>query len=68
MKLKPCPFCGNDPQLVSYYIGGTANRLNYFYKCNSCGIRLRNRKSPEGAKDDWNKRFHCIKDVPDDNI
>lgn len=53
-KLKPCPICGGDAKVVSYYIKGTANRLNYFVQCeeNKCH-RTRSRRKKVNAIADW---------------
>lgn len=53
-KLKPCPLCGGDAKVVSYYIKGVANRLNYFVQCeeNKCH-RTRSRRKRVNAIADW---------------
>ena len=53
-KLKPCPLCGGNAKVVSCYIKGTANRLNYFVQCeeNNCH-RTRSRRKRANAVADW---------------
>lgn len=49
--------CGNQPRLINYFIKGTANRINFFVKCDTCQIRTRSRKHQKGAIDDWNNNI-----------
>lgn len=35
-----CPMCGHKPEIISWYIKGTANTLNYAVVCKRCGYRL----------------------------
>ena len=54
IRLEQCS-CGHVPEIVWHYITGVANHVNYFAKCNNCKTRTRDRKSIEGAIQDWNK-------------
>jgi len=53
-ELKACKSCGGEATIVSHYIKGVANRINYFVKCPICRIRTRDRKNEVGAIEDWN--------------
>ena len=38
----PCRNCGHDkPEIVAWFIKGTANRIHYRVQCQKCGYRLR---------------------------
>jgi len=49
--------CGNKPVLVWHYIGGIANRIHYFIKCENCKQRTRDRRKATMAILDWNVGF-----------
>ena len=50
--------CGNKPEVIWFYIKGTANRKHYFVRCKSCNKRTNNRRKIENAISDWtNKKF-----------
>ena len=53
IKLKPCPFCGGDAEIVdnSRYITGT-----YFVCCLWCGARSDYDLGKENAAERWNGR------------
>lgn len=56
-KLKPCPFCGGEAELVTFYIKGVANRKNHFARCRQNHFcRTRNYRSRNDAIEAWNKR------------
>ena len=53
-----CPMCGHKPEIVSWYIKGTANTLNYAVVCKHCGYRLREPykfNNPAKALFFWNR-------------
>ena len=54
MKIEKCK-CGRFPIITEFYIKGTANKKNYFMKCNNCRIRTRNRKNINLAIEEWNE-------------
>ena len=49
----PC-ICGNEPQVIWFYIKGTANRKHYFVRCRNCNKRTNDRRYLENAISDWN--------------
>jgi len=51
-KLKPCPFCGSDQQLV---VTKTATN-EWFFGCDFCGARGPVRFGREVAREHWNHR------------
>ena len=57
----PCPNCSNDkPELVAWFIKGTANRIHYRVQCPKCGHRLKEPyefKTPTKAVYFWNNAF-----------
>jgi len=53
MKLKLCPFCGNEAEL-KYTI--TVYFANYWVECFRCSISTRRVPSEDNAIEDWNKR------------
>ena len=57
----PCPNCSNDkPELVAWFIKGTANRIHYRVQCPKCGHRLKEPyefKTPTKAMYFWNNAF-----------
>ena len=57
----PCPNCSNNkPELVAWFIKGTANRIHYRVQCPKCGHRLREPyefKTPTKAVYFWNNAF-----------
>lgn len=58
-ELKPCPFCGNEAEIHSWYIKGVANRLHYRARCKSCGCECRNNlgyRTAKKATEIWNRR------------
>lgn len=58
-KLKPCPFCGGEAEVIGHYIKGVANNYQYFVRCKSCKARPRSCntfKKKEKAIEYWNTR------------
>lgn len=58
-ELKPCPFCGGEAEIISYYFKGTANRMHFFCQCKSCGTRMQNwngYRTRANAIEAWNRR------------
>ena len=47
--------CGSEPNVISFYIKGTANKKNFFVKCMKCKTRTRRRKNPIKAIEEWNE-------------
>lgn len=59
-----CPICGKEPELVSFYIKGVANRLNYRVVCRECGYRLDepdSLNSPVKALFFWNRNAIALR-------
>ena len=48
MKLKPCPFCGNDKLLIDYGSGCV--------RCPICGARTGTKSFVDDAEAAWNRR------------
>lgn len=57
-ELKPCPFCGGEVEIFSWYIKGIANRLHYNVRCKDCGCTRRSReyRTTKKAIEEWNRR------------
>ena len=57
-ELKPCPFCGGEAEIFSWYIKGIANRLHYNVRCKDCGCTRRSReyRTTKKAIEAWNRR------------
>jgi len=57
----PCRNCGHDkPEIVAWFIKGTANRIHYRVQCPKCGYRLREPyefKGPTKAVYFWNNNY-----------
>lgn len=53
VKLKPCPFCGGDPELKH------SSTWDYFVRCRDCGARTRQyHENDAGAVYGWNRRSY----------
>ena len=46
--------CGVEPEIITHYIRGVANRVNTFVRCPRCGTRTRDRRKRENAIKEWN--------------
>ncbi len=58
-KLKPCPVCGGEAEIIQWYIKGIANRKHYRVQCSTCKhYYLWQRRRLEKAISDWNER--CV--------
>lgn len=56
IKLKPCPFCGSDAELIQdEYLGLVIG----FVRCKACGARTDYEYGKEFATDLWNGRVQC---------
>jgi Lar family restriction alleviation protein len=59
-ELKPCPFCGNEAEMESRYIGYGSLGLGahdwYTVKCKSCRGKSDEYGTEEAAIAAWNKR------------
>lgn len=49
--------CGTQPDLYSFYIKGTANRIHWCIKCPNCQKRTQHRRKMEKAIEEWNKEW-----------
>lgn len=58
-ELKPCPICGGNPEVIWYYIKGTANRRHCFDRCTECKNRPtkygHSYKTESKAVENWNR-------------
>ena len=54
LKINRC-ICGNNAELREFYIKGSANKKNWFVRCQKCRIRTRNRNIPHKAIEEWNE-------------
>ncbi len=53
VNLKPCPFCGGNPELKH------SSTWDYFVRCTGCGARTRQfHENHVGAVDGWNRRSY----------
>lgn len=52
-ELKPCPFCGNIPELT---VDNICDELNYQVSCTHCFARTYLETSEEEAVEQWNRR------------
>lgn len=61
IKLKPCPFCGNEASLIHDFFLGIS-MYNSIIKCNYCGASIESGSAETSEKSDskvihlWNKR------------
>jgi len=57
-ELKPCPFCGCDPELeVSEVdLNGSAYKDSFQYSCDNCGVYNGEHDHIEDAIESWNTR------------
>ena len=56
-KLKPCPFCGRQPEVI---VNKAGNMAEYWIVC-KCGIESRIYVSKQGAVKAWNRRKGEVK-------
>ena len=54
MKLKPCPFCGNEEPYIERY---GSSRQSTQYVCGNCGCTLETGEEWDHGSD-WNKRVN----------
>lgn len=45
--------CGEVVNPIWFYVKGSANRVNYFVKCDKCNKRTHNRNKLKNAITDW---------------
>lgn len=68
--LKPCPFCGDKPELEigEIDLNGSATQDSFQYYCDNCDFFRGEFNSVESATSDWNKRAQpTIADYLEDN-
>lgn len=53
MELKPCPFCGAEPNTIMY---SSCCSIYYYVKCTDCGIKTQPAQAREGLPLIWNTR------------
>lgn len=53
-KLKPCPFCNGEGEIVKTHLYGKVS--GYFASCKKCGCQLKAYTSRQGAEKSWNRR------------
>lgn len=60
-KLKLCPFCGGEAEVIGYFQKGVANNYQYFVRCQKCKARPQlygyTFTSKEKAIEAWNRRY-----------
>lgn len=63
MKIKKCPFCGNEPLLITSYVMNESfeEEPTYFCRCKSCGASLKHETTKEEAIRNWNRRNTIFK-------
>ena len=66
--LKPCPFCGAEPELrrhtfhVAHYSEGNQN--SYGVRCKCCGAQTSQwHNTPEEAREAWNRRKNATENT-----
>lgn len=53
-KLKPCPFCGGEAEIIKSFLYGKV--AGYVPNCKKCGCQLPMYTSKQNAKNAWNRR------------
>ena len=53
MELKPCPFCGSEPNIIAYSSYGY---VHYYVKCTDCGAKTQPVLAQERLLQLWNTR------------
>lgn len=62
MKLKPCPFCGKEPEVIKIWVSDSLHESGYSWivRCNylkgGCGAQGGSRTKKEEAIEIWNRR------------
>lgn len=55
-KLKSCPFCGNEAEIISQPMNFEINERTYSVRCRSCFCKVGNYTSESSAIHAWNRR------------
>ncbi len=55
IKLKPCPFCGND-KISKCFLGYPNKKYIYYDECNECRSSTAAFDTPQKADKQWNTR------------
>lgn len=56
-KLISCPKCNGEPEVISHYIKGVANRIHHYVRCKECKYRKRNEyRKRDKAIQNWNNQ------------
>lgn len=56
MELKPCPFCGGEAELYTYWGGMGVHRYINVVRCKKCRCNSGEWKIKPKAVDAWNRR------------
>lgn len=54
--LKPCPFCGGEPELNYTWCDYISFDDGYWACCRNCQVRTKSFKTEQEALNSWNRR------------
>ena len=56
-KLKPCPFCGKQPELENHCDAGRSNDITFDIFCKECHYRVFSSPKAKWSIREWNTRY-----------
>ncbi len=64
MIIRPCPFCGNAPEVIRETCMNTDFTL-YFIRCTNCNLRIKTDgySSVDAAIEKWNYRYNEVRNT-----